>query len=186
MKITKLALAGLLIATTQTTLASDALLAEARQNTKAFGMALKGEVVKSMKSGGPVSTIGLCNDLAPKLTQQHAQQSGWDMGRTSLKIRNPNNAPDSWELAVLNTFETRKANGESPKTMDFGEVVEVNGEKTYRYMKAIPTGKPCLHCHAAEIKPAVAKTIENLYPDDKARGYKAGDIRGAFTLSKKL
>jgi hypothetical protein len=28
----------------------------------------------------------------------------------------------------------------------------------------------------------VAKTLAEFYPDDKARGFKVGDIRGAFTI----
>ena len=70
--------------------------------------------------------------------------------------------------------------------MDYAEVVEMNGQKSFRYMKAIPTGKVCLNCHGAELKPAVSKELDMLYTDDKARGFKAGDIRGAFTLSKPL
>ncbi len=34
-------------------------------------------------------------------------------------------------------------------------------------------------------EPVKAKLAE-LYPDDRATGYKEGDIRGAFTLSKPL
>ena len=79
-----------------------------------------------------------------------------------------------------------RTSGEPVKNLEFGEVVTLNGKQTYRYMKAIPTGKPCHHCHAAKIRPEVESMLQRLCPGDKARGYKVGDIRGAFTLSKNL
>ncbi|MCW8888513.1 MAG: DUF3365 domain-containing protein, partial [Gammaproteobacteria bacterium] len=73
------------------------------------------------------------------------------------------------------------------KTMAYTEVVMEDGKQYFRMMKAIPTAqKPCLMCHAGTIKPPVEAKLKSLYPDDKARGYKAGDIRGAFTLKKAL
>ena len=165
---------------------SDAMLAEARATAQQFGKALKGEVMRSMKAGGPVPTINMCNHRAPQIANEVSATSGWNVARTSLKLRNANNAPDSWEQAVLESFEQRKANGEPMKTLEYSEVVEQGDVKMFRYMKAIPTGKPCLHCHAAEIKPQVADTLKPLYPNDQARGFKVGDIRGAFTLSKPM
>jgi hypothetical protein len=53
-------------------------------------------------------------------------------------------------------------------------------------MSAIPTKKICLECHGANLAPEVAARLDALYPEDRARGFKIGDIRGAFTLSKSL
>jgi hypothetical protein len=53
-------------------------------------------------------------------------------------------------------------------------------------MKAIPTGEVCLACHGSDITPEVAAAIDERYPDDMARGYSLGDVRGAFSLSKPL
>jgi len=108
------------------------------------------------------------------------------VGRTSLKVRNPNNAPDAWERRVLEEFEARKARGEDVRKLEHAEIVAVNGKKRFRYMKAIPTGKICLKCHGAKLDPAVAQTLEQFYPQDKARGFRVGDIRGAFTITQPL
>jgi hypothetical protein len=51
-------------------------------------------------------------------------------------------------------------------------------------MKAIPTGALCLQCHGLDIAPPVAEKIAELYPYDKATGYREGDIRGAFVVTK--
>jgi hypothetical protein len=43
----------------------------------------------------------------------------------------------------------------------------------------------CLACHGdpqKDIQPAVLQTISKLYPDDKAIGYKEGDLRGAWHI----
>jgi hypothetical protein len=56
----------------------------------------------------------------------------------------------------------------------------------FRYMKAIPTAELCVACHGAEIPPDVAAKLEELYPQDKARGFQPGDIRGAFTITRAL
>ena len=53
-------------------------------------------------------------------------------------------------------------------------------------MKAIPTGGVCLNCHGSNIKEPVKEKIAELYEGDKAINYKKGDLRGAFTLSRKI
>ena len=61
-------------------------------------------------------------------------------------------------------------------------------KKVYRYMKALPTQDLCLQCHGTpdRVSPAVQAKLKELYPDDKAVGYHAAEIRGAITLKKPL
>jgi hypothetical protein len=169
---------------------TDPYAAEAKQITGAFFEELKGELVKGMKAGGPVAAIDVCHTIAPAIAEKHSQNSGWDVARTSLKLRNPGNAPDAWEIQVLKQFEARRAQGEGPDTLAYSEVVEENGEQYYRFMKGIvmpPVEKmPCLMCHGDNIDAATAAKLDELYPQDQARGYTAGQVRGAFTLKKKL
>lgn len=164
----------------------EALKTEAVGVVKSFGGPLKMALEAGMQEGGPVHAIGVCNTKAPELAEQASAASGWSVGRTSLKLRNPNNEPDAWELATLQEFEARKAGGESPDTIAKAEIVDENGQKTFRFMKAIGTADVCLNCHGAELKPEVAAKLDGLYPDDQARGFSKGDLRGAFTLRKAL
>ena len=55
-------------------------------------------------------------------------------------------------------------------------------------MKALPTVDLCLNCHGpqASLSAAVREKLAALYPQDKAVGYTAGQIRGAMTLRKPL
>jgi len=165
---------------------NNANVAEAKTIIKAFFEQLKGELGASMKAGGPVEAIKTCQLKAPSIASELSEKSGWKVGRTSLKLRNPSNAPDAWELVVLDKFEERKGAGEDPQKIAYAEVVEQNGKSTFRFMKAIPTAELCLNCHGSELKPEVVEALDTHYVADKARGYKLGDIRGAFTLSKPL
>jgi hypothetical protein len=162
------------------------LTAEGKQVIKGFFGDLKGELVKGMKEGGPVHTIDVCSKVAPNLAEAHSQMSGWHIARTSLKPRNPNNAPDAWETQVLQEFETRKAAGEDPTKLVHTEIVDEKGRKVFRMMKAIPTAEVCTKCHGVDLQEPVVKKLDELYPEDQARGFSVGDLRGAFTLKKDL
>jgi hypothetical protein len=185
-KLAAIAVAGLL-APAAAYPAEDPNAAEAKAIVQDFFTSLKGELQGAIAAGGPVSAIGVCRDRAPAIARELSDSSGWEVGRTSLKLRNPAlNAPDDWERQVLLRFEERKAAGEDPKTMAYAEVVETDGSESYRFMKAIPTADLCIACHGEDINPDIAAAIDEAYPEDQARGYRPGDIRGAFTLSKPL
>lgn len=73
---------------------------------------------------------------------------------TSLKLLNPNNAPDDWETAALHTFEQ----GEKVRQ----EVQHINDQPYLRMMTPMIAEKGCLKCHGFQ-------------------GYKEGDIRGGIS-----
>lgn len=162
----------------------DQELQEARSMVKAFGSDLKSALKPAMKSGGPVNAIDVCNLQAGPIAQTISSQSDWKVGRTSLKVRNASNTPDAWELKTLLQFEQRKAAGEDIKAIEHSEVVTQEGQSTYRYMKAIPTAEMCVKCHGSQLDNAVSAKLKEYYPYDQAVGYKAGDLRGAFSLQK--
>ena len=97
--------------------------------------------------------------------------------------RNPANAPNAWEMETLQQFETRKAAGEQASDLDaWTIVVDDQGHRTFRYMKAIATVPMCLQCHGRRLNDEIAAKVAALYPEDAAIGFKAGDLRGAFTV----
>lgn len=159
---------------------------ESKKVVKEFMQELQGELQSAMKAGGPTNAIAVCQDKAPAIAQNLSEKHDWEVARTSLKPRNQSNAPDAWETNVLKEFEKRKDKGEDVKTMAHYEVVENNSEKTFRFMKAIPTGEVCLQCHGSNIDPKVKAKLQEAYPEDKATGYKLGDVRGAFTITQPM
>ncbi len=167
------------------TSSDNALTIEARGIATQFGEKLKTQLVSAMKAEGPVKAIEVCSVAAPAIAAE-VSAGGWKVGRTSLKWRNPNSKPDAWERQTLAYFEAEKAKGASVTSLERSEIADVNGVRTFRYMKAIPTDEPCLTCHGSDIKQPVKAKLAELYPDDQGTGFAVGDIRGAFTLSKPL
>ncbi|WML90601.1 DUF3365 domain-containing protein [Thiothrix lacustris] len=160
-----------------------ALAEEAKSAVQALGGTLKGELEAAMKAGGPVEAMSICNTRAPEIAKAVSAEKGLQVSRVSLKNRNPvMGKANEWQTAVLNDFEAKKAAGADPATLAHAEIV--GGE--FRFMKAIPTGEVCLTCHGTNLSPAVTAKLTELYPEDKATGYKLGDLRGAFVVVKNL
>lgn len=162
-------------------------VAEAKGIIQQFATELQGELQAAMQEGGPVQAIEVCKERAPGIAEELSAQTGWTVGRTSLKTRNvAHNRPDPWEAEVLARFDARQAAGEDVQTMAYAEVVDGEDGKRFRFMKAIPTAEICLACHGQDVAPEVTEALDAAYPDDQARGYEVGEVRGAFSLSKPL
>ncbi|MEJ2321528.1 MAG: DUF3365 domain-containing protein [Gammaproteobacteria bacterium] len=151
-----------------------------------LGGTLKKELQAAIQAGGPIEAISVCNERAPEIAESISIEKGLQLGRVSLRNRSPGNVPDDWKKAVLEDFESRKAAGEAPDTLVYRDIVATDGGEEFRMMKAIPTASLCLTCHGTNIDPELAAKIDSLYPDDKAKGFSEGDLRGAFWVTSKL
>lgn len=164
-----------------------ALVEEGKGLMKQFGGALKAELMAAVKAKGAPHAIAVCNVKAPEIAKKVSADSGWTVARSSHKLRNPKNAPDSYTAAAIDEFLKRQAAGEKAADIAKAEIVEENGQKMFRLVKAIPTGELCLNCHGGEnVKAPVVEALATLYPDDMARGFNVGEMRGVFTLTKPL
>ena len=163
-------------------------LAEARQVASAVPPKLLQVLNDEIAKGGPESAVEVCRDKAPQMAKAASEQTGWTIRRVSLQNRNPKAVPDAWERAALEDFDRRAAAGESPATLEKGELVTSGERKEYRYMKALPVQQICLACHGTpdKIKPEVSAQLQKHYPDDKGVGYSIGQIRGAMTIRKAM
>jgi len=96
--------------------------------------------------------------MVTKQLSFYAQKEGlYFFHITSLKLLNPENAPDNFEKAALQAFETEKLKESS-------KVEKIGGSYYFRYIAPLYVEKPCLQCHLKQ-------------------GYKIGDIRGAISVS---
>lgn len=95
--------------------------------------------------------------MTRQLDTMLARETDMRVRLTSLNPLNPDNAPESWERLALETF-----NRGAPEYID-----HLNGktQHLYRYMAPLKTLDSCLPCHAGQ-------------------GYKAGDVRGAMSITQ--
>lgn len=164
-----------------------ALAEEAKTAIKMYGGQLKTELQTAMQAGGPINALTACQIKAPEVAQSVSTSQQLQISRVSLRNRNPvMGMPSEWQAQVLNDFEARKVKGEALESLVYSELVESNGKQEYRFMKAIPTEAMCLTCHGSDISPAIMTRLTELYPQDKATGFKEGDLRGAFVVVKNL
>lgn len=166
--------------------AADSEQMAAKAAIKDFAGALQTELKTAMKAGGPVAAIGVCNTQALPISEKTSAEHNMSLSRVSLKNRNPANVPNEWQKAVLEGFESQKAAGKDVKALVWSETVSMGDGKEFRFMKAIPTGDVCLACHGENISPEVEQQLSVLYPEDRATGFSAGDIRGAFVVTREL
>ncbi len=158
-------------------------VAKARDVTQLFTDRLRAGLTAALRSGPAANAIGVCQTLAPDLTTQIAEDAGIELARVALRLRNPENAPDEWEEKVLQTFQAQALNGADVAKLEHYEIITTaEGDKMFRYMRGIPVGEKCLACHGTDVKQDVKAEIARLYPEDKAIGYKLGEMRGAFSL----
>jgi hypothetical protein len=158
-----------------------ALSAEASSIVQRFAGTLQPQLLEALQQGGPAKAIEVCSVKAGEISAQLSAETGWQVRRVSLKSRNAKSGvPDSWEEKVLLSFEARKKAGEPVDQLIHAEVVEGR----FRFMKAQGVKPLCLTCHGENLAPEVKEALAKRYPQDSATGYREGDIRGAFTLSR--
>lgn len=163
------------------------LVASARATSMELGAKLKAQLEAALRDGGPQAALGVCKTAAPGIAADLSNSFGGRVGRTALKVRNPENAADAFETAVLERFVNEVSKGADASKLEHAEIVVAGGQRTFRYMKAIPmAAAPCSVCHGTAVAADLLQSIRDLYPDDEATGFSAGEVRGAFTITKPL
>ena len=143
---------------------------------------LKQNLLSAMKEGGPQNAISFCNQNAVALTNSYSLKYNTEVKRVSDKNRNPSNAANETELAVLEDFNRMLEKGEplSPK-------ISIDAEGRKHFYAPIFTGGLCLSCHgnSKSIQPEVLTVIDSLYPTDLARDYSIEELRGLWSIKFK-
>jgi len=167
---------------------SENQVAGMRATAMEFMKDLKGILINQIQTNGILQAVSVCSDTAQVLTNNFGVEKGVYIKRVSLKNRNVNNAPDDFEKMILNKFALMQQNNELNGETEYAEIVDEGEFKYLRYVKPILVQAECLNCHGSEneIMPEVKQLISQAYPDDKAVGYKIGDLRGAVSLKKAI
>lgn len=134
----------------------------------------------ALAEGGAIGALNFCSVRAIPITDSAATVMDVDLKRISDKPRNPMNTADVEELKIIGEMKRVHSSGQS---VDPVMVQTANGAIGYYPIIMQPL---CLQCHGIperEIKPETAAVIAQLYPVDKATGYKEGDLRGLWKVT---
>ena len=168
-----------LLATFSAGAQDDERLTLSRDAAAQLGQELGATLLAALGTDGPIEAIGICSVEASPIAARLSEQAGASVGRTALRIRNPDNAPDAGARDVLAAFERDLAAGATAAPEHF----ETRPDGSARYMSAIVTQPLCVTCHGSDIAPEVAAAITERYPEDQARGFAVGELRGAFLVT---
>jgi hypothetical protein len=127
--------------------------------------------LKEGLSQGPSQAVAACRLRAPEIAAS-LSGDGVRVGRTSHRLRNPANAPPDWVEPILQTYLADSTDQE-PRTATLSD-------GRAGYAEPIATQGLCLVCHGDALAPGVAEQIRELYPEDRAVGFREGELRGVF------
>jgi len=145
---------------------------------------LKTKIKDAKRKGGVRAIADFCINNSVEAIEKLDKELGDNIKikRVSLKNRNPKAYPEENEIKILKAFELiQKSDAYLPKS-----IVQVIDEKTYKvYSPIVMKSRTCKKCHGPEktIKKELKELFAKKYPNDKAYGYKSGEIRGAIVVT---
>lgn len=156
----------------------EAALASAKAAAGKLGAAVRTRLVDAMNHGGAPNAVQVCAAEAQGIAEQVAKETGAKVGRSSLKLRNPKDAPPGWVETWLLAQGDKKADA----TQGIEGVFDAPNGRVARFLKPIGIEGTCLSCHGdpAQMAEPVKAALAEKYPGDKATGYTMGDLRGAL------
>ncbi len=122
---------------------------------------------------GPENAIDVCRLDAPRVATE-ASANGVQVGRTSHRLRNPSNAPSDWQQEAIDHYLSSE--DREPRVVELGNA-------RVGYVEPILTAPLCLTCHGSELGSGVRQALATHYPDDRATGFAAGELRGIFWVT---
>jgi len=143
--------------------------------------ALSGQLKASLQEGGVPNAVRYCNTVAYPLVDSLSEVYGATIRRASDKVRNPKDEPTEREQAIIDAYHAQVEAGERPKPvvrqLESGEIA---------FYAPIRMQELCLNCHGKlgeSLKEEDYAVIKELYPEDEAIGYEAGDLRGIWSIT---
>lgn len=146
---------------------------------------LSSHLKANLQKKGVEGAVAYCHLNAYPLVDSLSRAYGAQIRRTSLKVRNPQDAPDAYEQKALAKAAAAHEKGERISPWIERLPAENSAQGEVAYYAPIYTLPLCLKCHGtpgetlAESDYAI---IKKYYPDDQAIGYQAGDWRGLWSI----
>ena len=138
------------------------------------------KLMEQLQGEGVAGAISYCNLNALPITDSISRLRGVQINRVTDKPRNPVNRASPKEAALMSRI--RNSQGKEILPVDM-RIVE---DETVSYYVPIKTADLCLKCHGTlgkELDNDIAATIQSYYPEDKATGYSANELRGLWKVA---
>ncbi|HWA28662.1 MAG TPA: DUF3365 domain-containing protein [Lacunisphaera sp.] len=105
--------------------------------------------------------------------------------RTSLRVRNPANAPDDADRAALDLIKSQLEQGDPVSKVLVQRVTTPGQPAEWRVYRPISAMNECMQCHGniGKMDPRVADRLQETYPEDKAINYREWEWRGLLRVS---
>ncbi|MBS0664677.1 MAG: DUF3365 domain-containing protein [Verrucomicrobia bacterium] len=171
--------------------AEDPAVAEIRQiGDKALtrlGVELQREIGNAMAKDGAEAAVDIAHLKSVKVVNGMlagmARVTAFKL--TSLKLRNPANAPDAIDQQALDYLRQQMENGDAPSSLLIQRIESPGGAPEWRLYKPLGVTPKCASCHGdpAEMPPGLRTKLEINYPADKANGYVPGEWRGVIRVT---
>ena len=141
------------------------------QAKDALFASLSGKLVSKMQESGPAAAVSYCKTAAPEIHAQAGSSHALKIGRTSFKLRNPENVAPDWAQGFVNEKRAEP-------------VVLAHEDGRLASLLPIRMMKLCTRCHGGEgqLDADAIEEVRRLYPDDKAIDFAEGDLRGWFWI----
>lgn len=159
----------------------------AREAGLAFDVRMKADIMARLERGeDPVAVYLAYTEKVPGWGKAISDAGRFEFSRTSLSVRNPANAPDSWESRKMEEFSFLMDAGFDPETLEASEIVQEGEQKVFRWMRPVQMTEGCLACHGEKPDERVKLLLGQEYPADEATGYTEGQIGGAYSVRRVL
>ena len=165
---------------TTDTIPEEAVIAKGKEVAGATFAVLSATLQKAIQEEGIAGALEFCNLRALPITDSLSDVHQATIRRTALRFRNPANAPDQAEQAILQQYQSQLENGETLKPV----VAEINPSEVAFYAPILANDL-CLKCHGIPGETLLEEdliTIRQIYPEDQAIGFAAGDLRGIWSI----
>lgn len=140
---------------------------------------LGSEVKAQMSQNGVVAALGFCNASAQALTTDVSNMTHYRVKRVTLLERNPVNRANTEESAILTSWQDMLNNAQPLPPYK----IHSEAKMDHYYKPLLINNEACLKCHGnIDSQSELGKAIKAAYPNDRATGYKMGDLRGMIVV----
>lgn len=138
---------------------------------------MRSSLARTFATGGVAATDSTFAQVCKPVKAQSmkvAKEQGWVIAQLAERNRNADNTLDAGARRAFTAMQR------DPALMGQWERTTLKGATGMRYYRRVTVESSCLACHGA--RAARPDFVVKGYPNDKAYGFAAGDLRGVYSV----